>query len=94
MEKVMNTLLPYKIVREQFVNTNNKKRCVRDQVYNFLSLVIMLYSLSLAINRIQRQPPSNVAIAMMIILLSLCCSPCYLLFELADSLMKRKPVLA
>jgi hypothetical protein len=91
-----NLFLPYKIVKEHFVNdkSNNqirKKMCSTTLMYYFISLVITVYALSLAINRIQRAPQPSELTSMVLIFLAFFCSPCYLLFELVSVMMVSRP---
>jgi hypothetical protein len=88
--------VPYNIVKEHFANNaslnkNKKKMCSRTLMYYFISLVITIYALSLAVNRIQRTPQPSELTSMLLIIVALFCSPCYLLFELVSMMMRSGP---
>ena len=87
-----NLFVPYKIVKEHFennesLNKRNKKMCSKTLMYYFISLVITIYALSLAVNRIQSRPQPSELASMVYIFVALFCSPCYLLFELVSMMM-------
>ena len=73
--------------RNQSLNNNKeeqrqaKRMCTTTLIYYFISIVMTIYALSLAIDRIQ-DTQSNKVTSMLFILFAIFCSPCYLLFEL------------
>jgi hypothetical protein len=73
------------------VSNNSRRRknrmCNTTMMYYFVSLVIMLYALSLALDRVRSNPNQNEFVSMFIVLSSLFCSPCYLVFEFVSMLL-------
>ena len=61
--------------------------CSVTLMYYFISLVITIYAISLAINRIQSTPQPSELTSMALIFVAFFCSPCYLLFEVISMMM-------
>ncbi len=72
------------------VSRRRNRMCNNTMMYYFVSLVIMLYALSLALDRVRSNPRQNEFVSMFIVLSSLFCSPCYLVFEFASMLLSSR----